>query len=84
MIMSEKVLIYVSATSYDRPNTFTWIPVQAVHEHENCYRILESSDDPEHDYWQFTFDEVVVCEINKFAENEFGLIAIKKCSHENL
>ena len=48
-----KNLIYVHATTFDRPNTFTWQPVQSIHEHENCYRIPDSSNDPEHDYWQF-------------------------------
>lgn len=81
MIMVKKILIFVSATTYDHPNTFDWIPVQASQEHENCYKILESSSDPEHDYWQFTLNDVVICRAYKFAENEFGLIALEKCSH---
>ncbi len=56
-----------------------WQLVQAVHEHRNCYRIIESSSDPEHEYWQFSFDETVSCNSNQFAENEFGLIAVEKC-----
>ena len=79
--MSEKTLIYISANTYNHPNTLSWIPVNAIHEHENCYRITESSSDPEHEYWQFTFDDVVDCKNNKFAENEFGLIAFEKCKH---
>lgn len=79
--MREKKLIYVNATTFDHPNTFDWVPVQSVHEHENCYRVLESSNDPEHDYWQFSLNDVVRCEEYKFAENEFGLIAVEKCKH---
>ncbi len=80
--MSEKKLIYVSYTTYVHPNTDGWQPVQAIHEHKNCYRVLEESDDPEHDYWQFSLGDIVECKNNKFAEGEFGLIAIKKCAHD--
>jgi hypothetical protein len=78
----EKTLIYLSTTTQDNPNTSTWLPIRSVHEHGNYYRIIESSSDPEHEYWQFGFDEVVDCKNNKFAENEFGLIAVEKCQHK--
>ncbi len=80
--MAGKTLIYISATTYDRPNTTTWVPVRSFHEHKDCYRILEESDDPEHDYWQFSSGDIVQCKKNKFAEGEYGLIAFKKCDHK--
>jgi hypothetical protein len=80
--MSEKTLIYVSVTTYSNPNTFSWFPVQSFHEHENCYRIIESSSDPEHEYWEFTLNDVVSCRNNKFAEGEFGLTVFEKCAHQ--
>ena len=79
--MSEQTLIYISVSTYDHPNTLIWQPVRAVHEHGNCYRIMESSSDCEHEYWQYAFNDIVICNNNKFAENEFGLIAIEKCNH---
>ena len=80
--MFEKTLIYVSVESYNQSNTIIWHPVQAVHEHKNCYRVLESSVDPEHEYWQFSFNEIVKCDEHEFAKNEFGLIAVEKCNHK--
>ena len=80
--MSDTTLIYVSVTTYTHPNTLDWYPVKAFHEHENCYRILESSADPEHEYWKFSLNEIVRCYDYKFAENEFGLIAVEKCPHD--
>ena len=81
--MLEKTLIYISVSMFDHPTTTIWHPVQVVHEHENCYRIIEESDDPEHEYWQFSFDEIVHCKEHKFAEGEFGLIAFEKCNHNS-
>lgn len=80
----EKKLIYVSVETFDHPNTLIWNPVQAIHEHENCYRIIEPNPDPEHEHWQFSFNDIVICKNHEFAENEFGLIAFEKCPHTNL
>ena len=79
--MFEKQLIYVSAKSYDHPSRSVLDPVQSIHEHENCYRIIEQNPDPEHWYPDFKFGDLVRCENHKFAENEFGLIAVEKCNH---
>ncbi|HRH44955.1 MAG TPA: hypothetical protein PKY82_25175 [Pyrinomonadaceae bacterium] len=79
--MIKELLIYVSLKTYDHPNTLSWIPVKAIHRHEDCYQIIEENHDPEHCYPQFDFRDVVRCVINKFAENEFGLIAVEKCNH---
>lgn len=75
--MNEKLIIYVSVQG----SIQHWYPVEAIQEHENCYRIVEINPDPEHFYWQFTTNEIVCCKENKFAENEFGLIALEKCNH---
>ena len=80
--MFEKQLIYVNVESYDHPNTLIWHPVQSIHEHENCYRIIEQNPDSEHWYQDFDFGDLVSCENHKFAENEFGLIVVEKCSHK--
>lgn len=80
--MLEKQIIYVSAKSYDHPDTLIRHSVQSIHEHENCYRIIERNPDTEHWYQDFDFGDLVRCENHKFAENEFGLIAVGKCSHK--
>ena len=72
------VLIYVAIE--DR-NVEIWSPVDAVPEHDDCYRIVTVNDDPEHWYPQFDFGDVVRCEIHTFAEGEFGLVAREKCKH---
>lgn len=76
--MNQKTLIFVSIKGH----TLDWYPVIAVHEHENCYRIIERNPDPEHWYQDFDFGDLVRCENHKFAENEFGLVAVDKCNHE--
>jgi hypothetical protein len=45
--------------------------------------VLESSSDPEHEYWQFKSGDVVKCEMNEFYEGETGLIAVAQCQCEN-
>lgn len=37
------------------------VPTPALHVHDNCYRILAASCDPEHDYWMFEAPDVVQC-----------------------
>ena len=54
-------------------------PVRAVREHGNCYRLLESSRDPEHDVWKFTEGAIVQCERHEFSEGEYGLVAVATC-----
>ena len=73
-------LIYVDVKGYP---VKVWQPVKAVRVHENCYRILESSSDPEHGYWQFSYNDVVRCEKSYFSEDESGLIAFAICEHNN-
>lgn len=76
--MNNQTLIYVDVKYFDHSGKF-WEPVQSIQVHEKCYEILESSTDPEHVYWEFTLGDIVRCETNKFAEGEFGLIAVSKC-----
>lgn len=80
--MSDEILIYISVKHCDYPKDIDWYPVQSVRVHGNCYRILESSSDPEHEYRQFSQDEIVRCDNQEFSENEFGLIAVEKCRHD--
>ncbi len=75
--MSENTFIIYVAVKYSRRPD--WYPVQAVHERENCYRIVETNPDPEHLYWEFSEGDVVKCEKHIFAENEVGLVARVKC-----
>lgn len=70
-------LIYVNEST--RIGTPSWHPIEAVHEHGDCYRIISLDPDPEHSYWEFSTDDVVRCESHKFAEGEFGLVARSKC-----
>jgi hypothetical protein len=70
-------LIYVNEIG--RPGNTNWYPVEAVHEHDNCYRIISVNPDSEHIYWEFDTDDVVSCQTHKFAEGEFGLVARGKC-----
>ncbi|HLM59216.1 MAG TPA: hypothetical protein VK308_00290 [Pyrinomonadaceae bacterium] len=74
------VLIYVAVDGY---NVEVWSPVDAVPEHDDCYRIVTVNDDPEHWYPQFDFGDVVRCENHTFAEGEFGLVAREKCEHNS-
>lgn len=74
--MEEFTLIYVAVKGY---SVDVWQPVKAIHIHDNCFRILESSSDPEHDYWEFSYDDVVRCENYIFSEGENGLVARSKC-----
>lgn len=74
---SEKTLIYVRVECLIQH----WHPVRAIHEHEDCYRIIDTNPDPEHFYLRFSFGDIVQCKENEFAENEFGLIAVEKCNH---
>jgi len=55
-------------------------PVQGVKKHGVCYELLEESEDPEHDHWEFTKGEVVSCEKVQFGEGEFGLVAKQCCT----
>ena len=55
-------------------------PTRALHMHDMCYRVLESSDDPEHDVWAFEEDTVVQCETKEFGDGETGLIAVTVCA----
>lgn len=57
-----------------------WRSVAAEHQHGHCYRVLESSEDPEHFYRQFESGDVVRCEVNEFYEGETGLIAVSECN----
>ena len=74
--MKNTTLIYVAVEGL---GVELWQPVQAVLEHGNCYRVLESSPDPEHDYWQFSSGDIVRCESHTFAEGEHGLVARGRC-----
>ena len=76
--MQETVIIYVSVKGRHEQ---IWEPVQAINKHGSCYQIIEKNADPEHWYQEFDFGEIVLCEENKFAEDEFGLIALEKCEH---
>jgi hypothetical protein len=69
-------IIYVDVQGYP---VKIWNPVQSTHMHDNCYRVLESSPDPEHEYWEFEDGDIVCCESHNFAEGETGLIAVAKC-----
>ena len=55
-------------------------PVQAELVHGNCYRVVDSSDDPEHDVWEFGAGDVVHCGSTVFAEGEVGLVADGACT----
>ncbi|HLM01704.1 MAG TPA: hypothetical protein VK400_11670 [Pyrinomonadaceae bacterium] len=72
------ILIYVNEIT--RPGDTNWYPVEAVHKHDDCYRIVSLNPDPEHVYWEFYTDDVVRCETIEFAEGEFGLVARSKCN----
>ena len=50
-------------------------PVKAFRQFSNYYKILEESDDPDHDVWEFTKGDIVKCEKIQFSEGEFGLVA---------
>jgi hypothetical protein len=54
-------------------------PVRALHVHDGCYRLLEASDDPDHDHWEFGAPDLVRCETTAFGEGEEGLIAVAIC-----
>lgn len=54
-------------------------PVRATLEHAFCYRLLESSQDPDHDNWEFQEGDVVQCRHQEFSEGELGLIAVALC-----
>ena len=55
-------------------------PTRALHMHNMCYWVLESSDDPEHDVWEFEEGDVVRCEAKEFSEGEPGLFAVAICT----
>jgi hypothetical protein len=55
-------------------------PTRALHMHDMCYQILESSDDPEHEVWEFGKGAVVRCETREFSEEEIGLLAVTVCA----
>ena len=75
--MSENTVIIYVAVKYSRkPDLY---PVRAIHEGEDCYRIVEVNPDSEHLYWEFGQGDIVKCEEHLFAENEIGLIARAKC-----
>ena len=69
-------LIYVDVKGYP---VKIWNPVRATHVHGGCYRVLESSPDPEHEYWEFKEGDVVRCETYAFSEGEEGLVARARC-----
>lgn len=54
--------------------------VQAVHVHGSCYRMTESSDDPDHDPWEFESGDIVQCNTVVFSEGETGLVGVAACS----
>jgi hypothetical protein len=74
--MNANEIIYVDVTGYPEK---LWQPVEAQHQHGSCFLVLESSADPEHEYWQFQSGDVVHCEMNEFYEGETGLFAVSKC-----
>jgi hypothetical protein len=74
--MNNQTLIYIDVKGYPGKH---WLAVQSIKMHENCYKVLEESEDPEHEYWEYTLGDIVRCETNEFAEGEFGLIAVSKC-----
>lgn len=80
--MTLKQPIYIDVNVIGYPGK-SWHPVEAEYQHSNCYLVLESSDDPEHENWQFEHGDVVHCELNEFYEGETGLIAVSKCDCEN-
>ena len=58
----------------------TYYPVEAVKEHDMCFRILDENEDPEHCHWPFECNDIVECIWHYFSENdEPDLVATKKC-----
>jgi hypothetical protein len=55
-------------------------PVRAARQHGSCYRLLESSSDPEHFVWKFAEGVTVQCERRKFSEGEYDLVAVATCT----
>ena len=79
--MSQKQIIYVDVKGYAEK---VWHPVTTKHQHGSCYLVLESSTDPEHEYWQFESGDVVCCEMKEFdGMGESRLIAVLKCECNN-
>ena len=62
-------------------NEISYCPVEAVKEHEMCFRILDENDD-DHCLWPFNCNETVECVWHRFSENDdLDLVATKKCNH---
>ncbi|MDQ3134090.1 MAG: hypothetical protein M3Q76_04680, partial [Acidobacteriota bacterium] len=51
-----------------------WRPVQAIHEHDCFYRIINSNPDPEDEQRQFLSGDLVRCEYRTFSGGEVGLV----------
>ncbi len=55
-----------------------WRPVEAVHEHEDRYRILSENHDPEDERWEFQQGAVVRCRLRNFADGTRALAAFER------
>jgi len=76
-VMNNHTQIYVAVL--DHPGG-CWQPVRATAQPCGCFRILDKSDDPEHDVWEYTEGDSVQCEALEFHEGEVGLVARRKCA----
>ncbi len=75
-----KQLVYVNVIGFPGGNLE---PVEALHVHGECFKILGENDDNEHFPWEFVTGEVVKCENVKFYEDESGLVTKSKCECRN-
>lgn len=56
--------------------------VKADRLHGNCFRLLQSSEDPEHYDWEYSAGDVVHCREVVFAPGEWGYLAVERCPHQ--
>ena len=50
-------------------------PVQAIHDHDDCYRV--EGPVPDDEEWEFDPGATVICEWTTFADGQQGLLALR-------
>jgi hypothetical protein len=67
------VKIYIPLLKENRP-TECWRPIEAERVGTNTYRVVAFK--PEDEEWPVTTDQIVQCELRRFADGTQGLAAI--------
>ena len=74
--MEKEKAIYIYVRLVGRPETLD--AVRAVELGLGRFRLLESSPDPEHNYWGYSEGDEVLCSEVEFAPGERGYVVERK------